>query len=561
MEYLVSPTDPAAAPATRLSAAGSGAADVDAVIVGAGHNGLVTAFYLARAGLRVLVVEARDLIGGACVTEELLPGYRFSSCANLVWGLRPKVVRDMRLVERGLEVKSRHFIRLFPGGDFLYSGHLGNVASSAAPGDTPAPAGGGFLEAVARISPADAAAFPAWQAFLARLSGLLGPWLLRPPPTIAQLFESCRVEADREALETALTTSVATLLDRYFESDVMRDSSFAGDLGTTYETGTGLWLALYNAMSSYSETGEPVLNGYVQGGMGQITALMAQAAREHGAEIRTRAPVAEILVSGSGASSAVRGVRLDDGEIIHAPIVISNADPKRTFLKLVNANHLDAGFRRRVQSIATAGGTGLKLHCALREFPEYVLKPGLSEAQRRGATTIFCRDRAQREAAWEEARRGDVPREPVIAAFITSVYDPSLAPEGHFTWSAWITPAPYRLREGSWLDRKEAVAHAIFRQMDAYAPNFSRSVVDYVLYTPEDQEQRALLTEGNIHHVDARPDQLLAQRPLPELAHFRAPVSGLYLCGAGQHPWGEVTGAPGHNAAHQVLGDLQPSRS
>jgi phytoene dehydrogenase-like protein len=519
--------------------------EYDAIIIGAGHNGLVAAFYLARAGLRVLIVETRDVIGGCCVTEELIPGFHFSTCANVVWALRPKIIQDMRLYERGLVVDTRQFLRLLPDGRYLYSGRL----ASAAPGEETA----ALQDEIAKFSRADAAAFPSWQEFLSRLTGILGPYLLQPPPRLHEIYTHCADLADRKALDMVLTTPIAALADRFFESDVMRDVGVAADIGDVHDVGTGLLFALTTAMGAYSENGQAVPNGYVRGGMGRITALMAEAACEHGVHIRTGTAVKRILVEGGRA----RGIELVSGEQIGARLIISDVDPKRTFLGLLDPAQLDSRFLWRVHGLQTSVAAGLKLHCALSEVPEYRVADGLTDRQLRGATLIIAPDRAYREAAWRAASQGNLSSEPVVAGFMPSVYDPSLAPPGRYTWSAYIVWAPLRLRHSTWIERKEEMAQRLLTAIERYAPNFRRALIDYVLFTPADLEQRMYLTDGNIHHVDAIPSQLLWQRPLEELAHYRTPIERLYLCCAGTHPWGEVSGAPGHNAAHTILADLE----
>jgi phytoene dehydrogenase-like protein len=510
----------------------------DAIIIGAGHNGLIAGFYLARARLRVLILDARPTVGGSCVTEELIPGFHFSTCANVVWSLRPQIVQEMGLYERGLTVDARQFLRLLPDGRFLYSGRM----TTTAPGED----ADGVRSQLARFSPADAEAFPQWQAFLSRLANLLGPYLLQPPPQLHEIYARCTDPADRQALDLILTNSVATLYDRFFETDLMRDMAVPDDA-------SGLLLALINALGSYSETGQPVPNGYVRGGMGRITQLMAEAAQEQGVDIRTDAPVKRILVEEGRAT----GVELVSGERIAAQRVISTADPKRTLLTLLPPEALPSALRNRVQKVRTnTGGGCLKLHCALSALPEYRTGGGLTPEQLSRATVIVAPDRAYRDATWQAAQRGELPTAPMFAGFMPSIYDPSLAPTGQYTWSAYVVWVPTQLRQGTWAERKQEAAEMLFRLIDQYAPNFSRSVIDYVLFTPDDLHQRMYLTDGNIHHVDDVASQLLHQRPLPELAHYHTPIQGLYLGGAGMHPWGEVNGGPGHNVAQAILAEI-----
>jgi phytoene dehydrogenase-like protein len=513
----------------------------DAILVGAGHNGLVTAFYLARAGLRVLVLEARSLVGGSCITEELIPGFRFSTCANLVWSLRPQIIQDMQLYERGLIVDTRQFLRLLPDGRYLYSGRLNSL--------TPGAGAEAMQQEIAKFSPADAAAFPRWNEFWTRVSNIFGPYLLQPPPHLHEIYAGLTEAADKAVLDIVLTSSVAAIADQFFESELLRDMGAPADIGSIDDVGTGLLQSICYALGAYSETGEPVPNGYIRGGMGRLTELMAQAAQGHGVEIRTSTPVAKILVEQGRAI----GVELVTGEQIRSHCVVSNLDPKRTLLQLVDAAELPLIFRQRVRAIRTAVGTCLKLHCALTEFPQYRMDGELTESQLHGATLIIAPNRAYRLAAWEPAARGELPTSPIIAAFIPNVYDPTLAPPGCYTWSAYIHWAPVQPHQGSWAELKPMMAERIFRLMDHYAPNFSRSVRDYILLTPADLQERMALTDGNIHHVDGNPNQLLWQRPLPELAHYATPLAQLYLCGAGMHPWGEVNGGPGYNAAQRIL--------
>ena len=522
----------------------------DIAIVGGGHNGLISAFYLAQAGLKVVVLEGRHLIGGCCVTEELIPGYHFSSCANVLWSLRPLIVKDLGLMERGLTVDTRQFLRLLPDGRYFFSGRFG----STAPGESVA----AVQAEIAKFSTVDAAAFPAFQAFIGRLSRVLGPWLLKSPPRLHEIYAACTDPEDRQALDLVLTNSVAQIMDRFFESDLMRDSGIVADFGDVRGAGTGLLFALIEALGSYSETGQPVLNGFVRGGMGRVTALMAQAAVEQGAEIRLNAAATRIQVE----SGRVTGVELASGETVRCRAVASNLDPKRTFLKLIAPDALPAKFLQRIGQLQTAVGAGLKIHCALSEMLDYRVEGNrLSTDELRRSTLIIAPNRAYRDAAWQAASQGELPAEPLLAGFLPSVFDASLAPAGKYSWSAFGIWVPAKPKRGTWAERKEEMAENIFRLMDRHTRNFRRAMTDYVIFTPGDLEARSGLTDGNIHHVDAIPSQMFWQRPLEELARYRTPIAGLYLCGSGTHPWGEVNGGPGHNAAQAILADLRPGAS
>jgi phytoene dehydrogenase-like protein len=509
--------------------------DRDVVIIGAGHNGLVTAFYLARAGLTVELVEARDIIGGACTTQELIPGYRFSPCAHWVGWWRPKVVEDMQLLQRGIEVgEGDVHTRILPGNRPFVQ--YADVAKSQAE--------------IARFSPADAQALPHWRQFWKTAGEIIGPYLLSYPPTLAELMARARDLGAEDVFNTVLTTSLAELADRFFESDTMRGIiSAPHDMGSLYDRGTGLAMALAAAMSGYSETGTQLPKGYVRGGMGRITATMADIVREQGTIIRTGSPVRRVLVEKGQAV----GVELASGESIRARVVISNADTKRTFLHLIDPEALPPTLLEKVRHLRTDVAP-LKFLCALSEVPQFYAFEG-SDLPTKGGVVINP-DRAYHERAWDDARHGRLPEAPFMSLNTPSVWDDSLAPPGHHTLSCWILFAPVHLAEGTWPERREEMAERLITQIAQYSPNFRRALVDYVLLTPWDLEQNVLLTDGNIHHVDITPSQMLWQRPLPELARYRAPIKGLYMCGAGQHPYGEVSGAPGHNAAHAVLEDL-----
>ena len=506
----------------------------DAIVVGGGHNGLTTAFYLARAGLSVTVLEAQNAVGGACRTEELVAGYRFSTCANRLWWLRARVAGDMRLFERGLVVQEGVRTRILEGNKpFVWWRDEDALRAE-----------------IARFSSHDANQWTEWISLWKRAAQLLGPFLLSYPPTVPELFAAAAKRQEESLLGMLLTNSIMELTDRYFESPEMRSSTGSvHDIGSLWDHGSALAMAVSSALETYSETGISMPQGYVRGGMGRLTELMRQAAEEVGATIRTGARIDQIKVE----QGRVVGVELTTGEQLVADLVISNADPKRTFLQLLDTTDLPGSFVERVKAIRTDIAP-LKFHCALSQLPEWFAFEG-SDIPTLGPLTIKP-SREHYERAWDDARQGRLPEAPYMVAMTPSTWDPSLAPPGHHTVSFWIVFAPVRLKDGTWSERRDEMAERLLRQIDRYSPNFRNALVDYVLLTPTDLEERVLLTDGQIHHADMVPSQMFWQRPLPELARYRAPIRGLYLCGAGQHPGGEVSGGPGHNAAHAVLEDL-----
>jgi phytoene dehydrogenase-like protein len=507
----------------------------DAVVIGGGHNGLVAATYLARAGLRVGVLERRDLLGGACVTEELFPGYRLSSCSYICHLLQEKVIVDLELPRHGFQVFALEPSRFhpFPDGRSLVAWE--DPARTAAE--------------IEKLSRADAAAWPRWMDLWERAARLLHPYFLAAAPTYADITARVRGTEDEGLWETLLTRSMWDLVHEHFESDVLRAHTLnAQDIGDPRAPGSALCYA-YIKVNLRSAPGTV---GIVRGGMGAITQAMARAAREAGVVLRPGAEVARLYLEAGRAA----GVVLADGEVVRAPIVLSNADPKRTFLRLVPGEALPAEFRAAVARLTTRAAY-LKFHAALRELPDFSRYLGPGFDPRYLAQVKLCPSTEAFVAAWQEAQAGRPASPPLMEVQIPSVYDPTLAPPGHHVVSVWALWAPVQLAEGSWEARRRAVGEAMIDTLTAYAPNFRRALVDWCLFTPPDLEARVGLTDGNIRHLDIVPAQMFARRPLPGWASYRTPVPGLYLCGAGTHPGGEVTGAPGHNAAHAVLEDAQ----
>jgi phytoene dehydrogenase-like protein len=521
------------------------------VVVGGGHNGLTAAAYLARGGLRVLVLERRDVLGGCCVTEEIAPGCRASTTSYIASMLRPEVIQDLRLGALGLRmVPCDPALQVpFPDGDVVawWADRERTVAE---------------LE---RLSPRDAQTFARVDERLKKLARYLQPFFLEPPPDVhatglSGLGEALRVGkrfygiSGDEIAEMAsfLTGSLRDFLDRHYESDKVKTlvvaNSVYGKHGGPGQPGTALGL-LFHLLSG-GDHGEQGFYGHVIGGMGAITQAMAAAARELGVELRTGAPVARIDVRNGGA----KGVVLEDGTEIAARVVLSNADPKRTFLGLVEAQALPEEFRARIRGIKMDGPCA-KVNLVLSEEPRVTGMPTDATAARRALFTLLP-SLEFAERSYDAAKLGEIPEELWVDCVVASNADPGLCPPGRHVMTCFVQYVPYRLREGTWDEKRELLGDRVIRKIGEYAPNVPGAVVARQVLTPLDLERVYGLTEGNIFHGDLSLDQLFFMRPVAGWAQYRTPVPGLYLCGAGAHPGGGVTGAPGYNAARRVLRDL-----
>jgi phytoene dehydrogenase-like protein len=523
---------------------------LDAVVVGGGHNGLTAAAYLARAGLSTLVLERREIVGGACVTEEIAPGCRASTTSYIASMLRPEVIRDLGLARHGLRMVPCDPALLVPFAD-------GTVAAWWSDRER-------TVRELATLSAADARTFVRVDAELKRLARYLQPFFLEPPPDVhgrglAGLLEALRVgrrfrgiSGDEIArMVSFLTGSLGDFLDRNYESDKVKTLFLANNVygkhGGPYQAGTALGL-LFHLLSG----GEHELQGFfghVIGGMGAITQAMASAARQFGAEIRTGASVARIEVR----EGRARGVTLEDGTRIDARVVVSNADPKRTFLGLIDEAALPEEFRRAVRGIKMDGPCA-KVNLVLSEEPRVHGMPREFTASQRALFTLVP-SLEFAERSYDASKRGEIPEELWIDCVVASNVDTTLAPPGRHILTCFVQYVPYRLRQGDWDQMRETLGDRVVRRIGEYAGNVPSSVIARQVLTPLDLERTYGLTEGNIFHGDLSLEQLFFLRPVAGFARYRTPVEGLYLCGAGTHPGGGVTGAPGHNAARQILRD------
>ncbi len=518
----------------------------DAVVVGGGHNGLAAAAYLQRAGLRTLVLERRPVVGGACVTEEVFPGYRVSTAAYVNSLLRPEIVEELDLERHGLELIERDPSSFHP----LPDGRRLLIWSD--PGRT--------RREIAQFSEKDAENYPAFERTLERLAELLEPLLLRPPPDplsmrpsdwwawLSLAWRLRRLGRDAYELVHLLTGSVADYLDRWFESEALKATlatdGLIGAFASPRTPGTGYVLLHHVLGEAFGRRG---VWTYVRGGMGRISEAMAGSFQSAGGEIRTSAPVAAIRVERGEA----RGVELASGETIHADRVLSNLDPERTFGELVPRDALAPAFLRRVRSIRYRSAS-FKINLALGGPIPWTAAHG-AEPEQRG-TMHVCPSMDYADEAYLDAARGRCSRRPVLELTMPSVLDDSLAPAGKHVVSIFAQYAPYRLADGEWTQQhKETFFERCLRVLEGYAPGVRERIEHVHLLSPRDLEETFGLTGGNIFQGEMALAQLLFMRPLPELARYRTPIRGLYLCGASTHPGGGVTGACGHNAAHEVL--------
>jgi len=527
----------------------------DAVVVGGGHNGLTAAAYLARAGLTTLVLERRDIVGGCCVTEEIAPGCRVSTTSYIASMLRPEVISDLHLADYGLRmVPCDPAIQVpFPDGHVV-PWWVDRERAKAE---------------FKKISAKDAETFIQVDDRLKKLARYLQPFFMEPPPEIdtrsmrgwGDLFRVGKkfrgISSDEVSqLISFLTGSLGEFLDHNYESEKMKTMFLANNVygkhGGPYQPGTAIGL-LFHLLSG----GEHELQGFyghVMGGMGAITQALAASGRRLGVEIRTSAPVAQIEVRDGRA----RGVVLEDGTVIRARIVLSNADPKRTFLKMVAASELPNEFLHSIRGIKMEGPCA-KVNLVLDVEPRFTGTSPTATALERTFYTLVS-SLAFAERCYDIAKFGEIPEELWVDCVVSSNADPSLAPSGKHILTCFVQYVPYHLREGNWDEKRELLGNRVIKKIGEYAPNVPNAIVACQVLTPLDLERTYGLTEGNIFHGDLRLEQLFFMRPVSGWAQYRTPVDGLYLCGAGTHPGGGVTGAPGHNAAHQVLRDWKKGR-
>ena len=527
----------------------------DAVIIGGGHNGLTCAAYLAMAGLKVVVLERRGVVGGAAVTEEFHPGFRNSVAAYTVSLLNPKVIRELRLAEHGLRIVERKIANFLP----LDDGRYLKVG------------GGRTAQEVAKFSARDAARLDDYAARLEAIADVLRALALQTPPNVveghplaaitelvkigplANRLRGLGLDLQRELLDL-FTSSAGHYLDGWFKSAPIKAAygfdGIVGNYASPYTPGSA-YVLLHHCFGEVN--GKKGAWGHAIGGMGAITQAMAKSAAASGADIRVDAAVAEVIVEKGRAV----GVMTDGGEAISARAVISNLNPRLLYGKLIDHAALPPAFSERIAKWRCASGT-FRMNVALSELPDFTCLPGRETAEHHTAGIILAPSLAYMEQAYFDARTHGWSKQPIVELVIPSTLDDTLAPKGQHVASLFCQHVAPELPDGSsWDDHRETVADLMIETVDRYAPNFSRAVLGRQIFSPLDLERTFELVGGDIFHGALDLGQMFSARPMLGHADYRGPLPGLYMCGSGTHPGGGVTGLPGHNAAREVLKDLK----
>lgn len=521
----------------------------DAIIIGAGHNGLTCAAYLARAGLKVCVLERRGVIGGAAVTEEVWPGYRVSVASYVMSWLNPRIIRELELARHGYQVLPANalFNPLADGNHIFFYDDIAKTAAE-----------------IARFSKKDAEAYPEFDRELQAAARIVRElfWVTPPNPvgrrwkdikeTAQLLWRFRRIGGKLFRFADLLTQSVGDYLDGWFESDAIKTVlAYYASIGTFAgpRSPGSAYVLLHHMLGEHAGAGGW---GFVRGGMGAISNAIAGAAREKGATIRTDAPIAAVIVEGGRAT----GVRLTSGEEVRARIIASNADAKTTFLKLVERKHLADEFvtdLRRYRTFSTA----FKINLAMDEPPRYTAFDPKIAGFDYPTYVHIAPSMAYLEQAYDAAKYGRFSPRPFITPVAPSIVDDSLAPPGKYVVNLFGGHAPYELAGTNWEAERENLYNAVIDTLAEYAPNVKGAVIHKQILTPPDLEAKIGLPQGHIFHGELALDQIFMMRPVPGYADYRSPIPGLYQCGSSNHPGGGVSGLPGHNAAREILKDLR----
>ena len=510
----------------------------DAIVVGSGHNGLIAGSYLAKAGKNVLVLERRSIIGGATVTEELFPGYHLSTCSYVCNLLLPEVIADLELERHGYDVRPfdpQYFVP-FPDGQYFMSFLDGRKTR----------------EQIAKFSQKDVVAYDAYWEMWDRIVERMRPLLLQPAPTWDQIEARFSGPQGEEDWRTLTRKSIAELLDEYFESpQIKAPLSTGGVIGVNAGPMTpGTTYVKYHHLIG-SIKGHQGAWGFVRGGMGAVSRAIASAGIGYGLQIATDSEVAEIDIRDGSA----KGVRTVDGRTYTADIILSNADPTRTFLGLVGESKLPEPFARGIRNLKIKGSV-VKLLLALGELPNFTAMPGTEVGPQHTGGIVINPSVEYLETAWDDCKHGHPSRRPFMDCYIQTATENGLTPPGKHTLSAFVQYAPYDLAEGTWDERRQEIGDNIVDTLAMFAPNLPGAIEHMEVLGPPDIERIIGITGGNIFHGEILPDQMFSYRPVPGFTDYRTPVDRLYLCGSGAWPGGAVFGAPGRNCAVEALADL-----
>ena len=519
------------------------AQEYDVVIVGGGHNGLVCSAYLAKAGLGVIVLERRHIVGGAAVSEELWPGFTTNPFANLCTFFQSKVADDLDLRRHGLDFHlcDPQIFKPFPNGKCLFFWQDEERT----------------LREIEKFSKKDAKAYLDLERDMMRLAQRIGVSVLKPPPSLREITASLKDPADEALFSKVISSSYTDFLSERFESEEVKAAFAHNGLGSMMPGGPGtpgtvlclFYFYMHRAAGLAHGNKAPV--SFFKGGTGTVAQALARAAESYGVTIRTDAEVSRIAVKDGRASS----VDLADSETIHGRTIVSNADPSRTFLKLVEPEHLDDDFLRQVGSYRYNIGF-FSIVLALDGLPNFVASPGDNTPGPAHTGVIDISPSLEyMERAWADAKFGQLPERPFMNGTIYSAVYPEMAPPGKHVMTMWARTAPFRLRDSTWEREKEAFGQRCIDVLTEYAPNLKDLILHYKFYSPDDLEDTLGMTHGHIHHGDMTFDQMFSNRPFRNWSNYRTPIRNLYMCGAGTHPAGGVSGAPGHNAAHELLKD------
>jgi phytoene dehydrogenase-like protein len=526
----------------------------DAIIVGGGHNGLVAAGYLAKSRFKVLVLERRPIVGGACVTEEIIPGHKVTRTSYVCSLLMPEIIRDFRMADYGFQVLVPEPHSLYPYPDGRYMLWYADL-------DKRAPE-------IAKFSKKDVENLARFETELAELQPFIDEIMRMTPPAfpprgLGEMLDFARFgrkmlklgERKLKLFMELMTSSCADYLGRRFESDEVKAAlAINGMIGTCvgpYSPGSAA-VMLHHSIGSSIE-GQPGAWGYVKGGMSGIANALLGSVKDLGVEVKTDAEVSRFIVEGG----VCRGVALKNGDEYRARVVASNLDPKRTFLKMIDRSALDADFVHDIENFKIQGSS-IKMNLALSELPNWKCIPGQDpKAPHQQAMFEIAPSLEYLERAYDDMKYGRPSQHPLIDGNIASVLDDTLCPKGHHVMSMFVQWGPYHLKGATWPEIREKVGDNILDNLEQYIPNIKKIVIGREVLSPWDLEQVFGLTEGNIFHGEMTPDQLFFLRPAPRWANYRTPVRGLYLCGSGAHPGGGVMGAPGKNAAREILKDIR----